>query len=116
MDSSAYPNFPVPGGIPQPNDPTQPPVVILPDGYPSRPVGQRIYITTQGDWWDMIALRVYGRQRGNEHLMYRLLEANYEIMEFVNFPAGVPVIIPDVGVSTDIPLVPWKKAMQLPAT
>jgi phage tail protein X len=71
---------------------------------------QRIYISTQGDWWDMIAMRVYGLKRGNEHLMYRLLEANYPIAEIANFPAGIPVIVPTVAVKTEIPLVPWTSA------
>lgn len=77
--------------------------------------GARIYVSTQGDWWDMIAIRVYGRKRGNEHLMYRLLESNYAIRELSNFPAGVAVIVPEVDVATEIPLVPWKSATRIPA-
>jgi phage tail protein X len=103
----SFPSFPVPGGLPAPVPPA---VVILPPGYPAAPVGQRIYISTQGDWWDLIAIRVYGRQRGNEHLMYRLLEANYELREIAQFPAGIAVIVPNIGVVTEIPLVPWTKA------
>ena len=80
------------------------------------PAGARIYISTQGDWWDLIALRVYGRRRGNEHLMFRLLEANYPLREVCNFPAGIPVIVPAVDVATEIPLVPWKTATRIPAT
>ena len=114
MATSSFPNFPVPGGIPDPM-PIVPPVVTLPAGYPPRRVGGRIYVSQQGDWWDLIAIKVYGRQRGNENLMYRLLEANYHIMEFVNFPAGVPVYVPDVVTSTTIPLVPWTSATVSPA-
>lgn len=77
--------------------------------------GQRVYISTQGDWWDLIAIKVYGRQRGTEHLMYRLLEANYYLREIAQFPAGVAVIVPEIEVTTEILLVPWKKAAQLPA-
>jgi len=76
----------------------------------------RIYISTQGDFWDVIAIRAYGRQRGNEHLMYRLLEENYPIREMVIFPAGVPVVVPEVNVDTVIQLVPWKTAKRSPAT
>src|SRR5262252_2051965 len=47
------------------------------------PAGDAIYVTVQGDWWDLIALKVYGMQRGNEHLMYRLLEENYRIAHIV---------------------------------
>lgn len=74
------------------------------------PQPQRIYISIQGDWWDMIAIRVYGAQRGNEHLMYRLLEANYPLREISNFPAGIAVVVPTIEVKTEIPLVPWTTA------
>ena len=73
----------------------------------------RIYVSTQGDWWDLIAIRVYGAKRGNEHLMYRLLEENYPLRDVAQFPAGLPVIIPEVDVSTEIPLVPWKSATRI---
>ena len=90
--------------------PVQPPV---PTGSPI--AGQRIYVTTQGDWWDMIAFRVYGAQRGTEHLMYRLIEANYPLRTLAMFPAGVAVIIPTIDVaSTEVPLVPWKNATVVP--
>jgi phage tail protein X len=70
----------------------------------------RIYVSTQGDWWDLIALRVYGVRRGNEHLMFRLLEANYPLRQISQFPAGVAVVVPETDVATEIPLVPWKSA------
>ena len=64
----------------------------------------------QGDWWDLIALKVYGMQRGNEHLMYRLLEENYNLRNIVQFSGGIKVAVPAVDVETVIPLVPWKNA------
>jgi phage tail protein X len=76
--------------------------------------GQRLYVSTQGDWWDLIAIKVYGARRGNEHLMYRLLEANYPLRDISQFPAGVAIVVPAVQVETDIPLVPWKKATIIP--
>jgi phage tail protein X len=79
------------------------------------PQPTRVYISTQGDWWDVIAMRVYGRKRGNEHLMFRLLEANYALREVSNFPAGIAVIVPEVEIETEIPLVPWKTATRIPA-
>jgi len=82
---------------------------------PPAPTGlQRVYISTQGDWWDVIALRVYGVKRGNEHLMYRLIEANYTIRELSQFPAGIAVVVPEIAVQTEMPLVPWKKALISP--
>jgi phage tail protein X len=59
-------------------------------------------------------MRVYGPKRGNERLMYRLLEANYALREISNFPAGVPVNVPDVQAETVIPLVPWTSATFIP--
>lgn len=73
------------------------------------PTYPRIYVSTQGDWWDLIALRCYGMRRGDDHLMHKLIEANYTIREISHFPAGVAVNVPDVPVKTEIPLVPWKK-------
>lgn len=78
------------------------------------PIDARIYVSMQGDWWDTIAMRVYGFVRGNEHLMYRLIESNYPLREVSIFPAGVAVIVPEIKIETDIPLVPWKKATLTP--
>lgn len=74
------------------------------------PAGASIYISTQGDWWDLISLKVYGNRRGDEYYMHKLIEANYEIREICNFPAGVQVIVPPLPVKTEIPLVPWTSA------
>jgi phage tail protein X len=71
-------------------------------------------VSIQDDWWDMIAIRVYGFKRGNEHLMYRLLEANYPLREIARFPAGIAVTVPEVQIETEIPLVPWKIATLIP--
>jgi phage tail protein X len=74
------------------------------------PQPQRVIISTQGDWWDTIAVRAYGLKRGNESLMYRLLEANYPLRDLSHFPAGVSVVVPTVAIATEIPLVPWTSA------
>jgi Phage Tail Protein X. len=71
-------------------------------------------VSTQGDVWDMIAIRVYGFKRGNEHLMFRLIEANYHLRNISIFPAGIGVAVPDINIATDVPLVPWKKALIVP--
>jgi phage tail protein X len=98
-------DIPTPGGIPD-----FVPVPML--SVAPLPVAKtgRIYVTTQGDWWDLIALRVYGMKRGDDHLMHKLIEANYVLRDISNFPAGVAVMVPDVPVRTEIPLVPWKSA------
>jgi hypothetical protein len=74
------------------------------------PQGASIYVSVQDDWWDLIALKVYGMRRGDELLMYKLLEANYELRDICNFPAGVQVIVPVLPQKTAIPLVPWTSA------
>jgi phage tail protein X len=79
-----------------------------------QPKPARIIISTQGDWWDTLAIRAYGRKRGNEHLMFRLIEANYALRQISNFPAGIAVIVPDVAVATEVPLVPWTSATFIP--
>ena len=70
----------------------------------------RVYVSVQGDWWDLIAFKCYGMQRGNELLMHKLIEANYYLKDICHFPAGVLVMVPDVPVRVTIPLVPWKIA------
>jgi hypothetical protein len=75
-----------------------------------KPPPPRIYISVQDDWWDLIALKVYGMRRGDEFYMHKLIEANYYLREVCHFPAGVAVIVPDLPIKTSIPLVPWKKA------
>jgi phage tail protein X len=74
------------------------------------PHPKRVYISIQGDWWDLIALKCYGMRRGDDHLMHKLIEANYALRDLSHFPAGIPVYVPDVPVKTSIPLVPWKRA------
>lgn len=102
-----------------------PPVVLPPDfigetmivnpipaGYPEpEPPPARVYVTTQGDWWDVISIRCYGMKRGDDHLMHKLIEANYDLKNVSKFPAGLTVVVPEVPVRTEIPLVPWKRAL-----
>lgn len=98
---------------PSPPQPIPPPVV--PPPVTLQP-GDRVYVSVQDDMWDLIAIRVYGKVRGNEHLMYRLLEANYHLVDIGVFSAGIPVIVPEIQITTEIPLVPWKSTTVLPAT
>ena len=71
-------------------------------------MSNRVYITTQGDFWDLIAFRVYGKHRGDDHLMHKLIEANYVLREISQFPGGMVVMVPDVPVKIAVALVPWK--------
>lgn len=86
------------------------PEVVLPTGYPApEQPPTRVYTSVQGDWWDLIALRVYGGRRGDDHLMHKLIEANYELRNVALFPAGLTVYVPDLPKKTEVALVPWKK-------
>lgn len=76
--------------------------------YASIPAGANIYVSTQGDWWDLISLRCYGMKRGDDHQMHRLIEANYYLRNVSQFPAGVAVIVPDAPAPIAQPLVPWQ--------
>jgi len=67
----------------------------------------KTYVTVQGDWWDLIALKVYGMRRGDDHYMHKLIEANYHLREIAQFPGGVIVNVPDLPIRAVIPLVPW---------
>ena len=118
VEKSSPPQFsPFPGGIPDPVPQVDTAAELFTDAYWAalgRPQPQRIYISTQGDWWDLIAINVYGKKRGNEHLMFRLIEANYHLRDISHFPAGIAVVVPTVDVVTTIPLVPWKTATVIP--
>lgn len=97
---------------PAPPPPEQPPPSLTTASAAEAAIAQhpRVYVSTQGDVWDVIAMRVYGVKRGNERLMFKLIEANYHLRDISVFPAGIGVAVPEVEVALDVPLVPWKKA------
>lgn len=62
------------------------------------------YRTIQGDAWDTVAFRLWGRERLAHHLM----AANPEHLDVVIFPAGVELAVPDIVVEPETPeLPPW---------
>jgi phage tail protein X len=68
------------------------------------------YVSVQGDMWDLVSLRVYGMQKGADHYMDKLLEANPALHDYCQLPGGLTIIVPDVPVQSAIVLVPWKQA------
>ena len=64
---------------------------------------QKKYITTQGDMWDSIALRLLG----SETLMWMLIDANPELRGVAIFPANIELIIPDVPRKTEVLFPAW---------
>jgi len=69
----------------------------------------RKYTTVQGDTWDYIAYKVYGKQSGAEFYMNALLDANADYMHYVVFPANITLIVPDVEIELPKTLPPWKR-------
>lgn len=64
------------------------------------------YTTVLGDTWDMIAYKVYGKEKYAKELV----EANLSYVETVVFSAGIVLNTPEITSSTDnISLPPWKR-------
>lgn len=64
----------------------------------------KTYRTIQGDAWDGIAFRLWGK----ECLAHRLMAANPEHLDVAIFPAGVELAVPDIVVEPETPeLPPW---------
>ena len=63
------------------------------------------YTTIQGDTWDTIAKKVYGDEKKLDVLM----AANFDSLDYVVFPAGVAVNIPELDGQADSDLPEWRK-------
>lgn len=68
-------------------------------------MADKLHKTTEGETWDLVSKRYYK----SEKLMYKLLEANGEFKDFVVFPAGVVLKIPEFEIKTIEELPPWRK-------
>lgn len=65
------------------------------------------YTTIQGDTWDAIAYKVYGA--GNEAQAGNIMAANYPLLDYFIFPAGISVKIPETDIKKAAPdLPPWR--------
>jgi len=63
------------------------------------------YITSEGEAWDFIAKKVYGK----EHLAYILMEANPEYLNYSTLPAGIKLYVPEVQASQTVEVAPWQR-------
>ena len=69
------------------------------------------YTTISGDTWDMIAYRAYRRELWAD----RIMQANMGMLDYMVFPAGVVLEIPEVSaykdaeVASDAPA--WRAAL-----
>ena len=66
----------------------------------------RIYKTIQGDTWDLISFKLY-RDLGGEGLCDKLISANTKYINYVIFPAGCELVIPDIEIPKVNTLPPW---------
>lgn len=63
------------------------------------------YTTVLGDTWDMIAFKIYGKEKYAKYLV----ESNLKYVETVIFSAGIVLIVPEISDESDIySLPPWK--------
>lgn len=68
----------------------------------------RKYRTIQGDTWDKIAFREYAGL-GGEKLMSELISNNEKYADYVVFPAGLMLNIPDQDTPEIESVPPWYK-------
>lgn len=64
-----------------------------------------VYITEQGDMWDLIAKKVYGHEKYEVDLM----RSNPDYLETVVFGAGVLLFCPVISKPYSYSLPPWKR-------
>lgn len=65
----------------------------------------KTYTTVQGDTWDVIAKKVYGREKLADFLMAN----NFEHLDTMVFSSGVVMNIPDKPAGADVELPPWRR-------
>lgn len=63
------------------------------------------YTTIQGDTWDGIAYKVYGK----EAMLSQLIAANQQHADTVIFSAGIQLVVPAASVEASTSLPPWKR-------
>jgi hypothetical protein len=76
--------------------------------------GEKTYVTQSGDWWDLVALRVYGGRVGDEMVMDLLVSANYSHRNTWRFFAGTVLVVPPRPEIPRTPIVPWTTVEDIP--
>ena len=68
-----------------------------------------VYVTVQGDKWDLIA----HQQLGDTRHMNRLMAANPEYLEYYIFPAGIELQLPEIEAEQAAlsALPPWRQVV-----
>lgn len=63
-----------------------------------------LYITRQGDTWDILAHDIYG----SENLMHILIAANPQHADTIIFKSGIQLIIPETPkINQNVTKAPW---------
>lgn len=62
------------------------------------------YTTVQGDTWDVIAKKVYGEEKYAGYLM----ENNRLLLDYMIFPGGITLDVPELTEETDPDLPIWR--------
>ncbi len=62
------------------------------------------YTTVQGETWDNIAFKVYGKESYADFLM----KNNYPYLDMLVFPSGVVLSTPAMPEETSMELPPWR--------
>lgn len=67
----------------------------------------QIYITSQGDTFDIIAKKFYSKEK----YFTKIMEANPEFMHVVLFSSGQKLVIPDIEdvIEDDVPSADWRE-------
>lgn len=66
----------------------------------------KVYVTVQGDMWDKIAYE----QMGSENYMGELIQNNDSLIDYVIFPAGIEINIPEID-DTQMEMPSWRAGL-----
>ena len=64
-----------------------------------------LYVTVQGDCWDSLAFELYG----DEKYMQLLIEANWPLLDYLVFPSGIEIFVPDMPDEEDEDAPFWRQ-------
>lgn len=63
------------------------------------------YKTLNGDTWDIIAKKIYGKEK----YALQLMEANPDLLDIIIFESDITIKIPPIDTSDTSNLPPWKQ-------
>jgi phage tail protein X len=64
-----------------------------------------VYTTVGGDFWDLIAYKLWGKERYTNLLM----EANPLAINVIRFDAGFPLLVPVISATPNSAIQPWNQ-------